>query len=252
MHIDLFGKKRMKINLHMHTTVSDGAKSVNEAVKIYKDAGYDAVAITDHWKMGHSDIIDGIRIISGIECNVNCGDAQKGVYHILGINCKNELNVSGNDSPQKIIDEINRSGGIAILAHPAWSINRPNQTAQLKGIDITEIYNSVSDAHESSRPYSGYFVDTCACMGKMYSLIATDDTHYYDGSDDVKSYIMLECEENATDDEIIQAIKAEKFYSTQGPELHIRRENNKIIINCSPRKQNQFVLQYGMESRLLH
>ena len=51
MYIDMFGKTRMKINLHLHTTVTDGQKSPEEAAEIYKNEGYDAIAITDHWKV---------------------------------------------------------------------------------------------------------------------------------------------------------------------------------------------------------
>ncbi len=35
-------------NLHMHSTVSDGALSVVDACAKYRDAGYDFVSITDH------------------------------------------------------------------------------------------------------------------------------------------------------------------------------------------------------------
>ena len=37
-----------KGNLHMHTTVSDGALDPVEAINIYREAGYDFIAITDH------------------------------------------------------------------------------------------------------------------------------------------------------------------------------------------------------------
>ena len=48
MFRDMFGNNRMKINLHTHTTQSDGRRTPEEAAKIYKDAGYDAIALTDH------------------------------------------------------------------------------------------------------------------------------------------------------------------------------------------------------------
>ena len=48
---------------------------------------------------------------------------------------------------------------MAVLAHPAWSLNTVQQAEALQGVGATEIYNTVSDVHESSRPYSGDFVD---------------------------------------------------------------------------------------------
>ena len=234
MYEDLFGKKRMKINLHMHTSLSDGEKTIEQAALIYKNAGYDAVAITDHWVLNEKREIEGLRVIPAVEYNTNSNNGEKGVYHILGINCKKTPCLDINDSAQKIVDEIKRCEGLAVLAHPAWSINTPEGAAHIEGIDITEIYNSVSDAHQSSRPYSGCFVDASACMGKFYNLIATDDTHYYDGTDETCSYIMVECDEDATDDEIINAIKDGRFYATQGPELIVKKEGSKIKIHTSP------------------
>ena len=42
-----------KGNLHMHTTVSDGELDPVEAISVYREAGYDFIAITDHRKVGH-------------------------------------------------------------------------------------------------------------------------------------------------------------------------------------------------------
>ena len=36
--------------------------------------------------------------------------------------------------------------------------------------------------------------------------------------------VVLEAEENASDEELLKALKEEKFYATQGPEIHIRQQ----------------------------
>ena len=41
MEKDMFGVSRLKVNLHMHTTLSDGSKTPEEAAEIYKKAGYE-------------------------------------------------------------------------------------------------------------------------------------------------------------------------------------------------------------------
>ena len=88
MFTDLTGKTRLKIGLHTHTTLSDGHKTPEEAAAIYKAAGYDAIAITDHWVYGEGGEIDGLTILSGCEYNVGGVDEGTGVhetYHIVGI-----------------------------------------------------------------------------------------------------------------------------------------------------------------------
>ena len=54
MEKDLFGINRWKINLHTHTTRSDGSRTPEEVAEIYKKAGYDVIAVTDHWKYHES------------------------------------------------------------------------------------------------------------------------------------------------------------------------------------------------------
>ena len=85
------------------------------------------------------------------------------------------------------------------------------------GFSLLEIYNTVSNAHLSSRPYSGYIVDVLANCGIVYPLIATDDAHYYDGTDDTISYIMVNAESDSQAD-ILKAIENKNFYASQGPD----------------------------------
>lgn len=223
----------LKINFHMHTTVSDGHCTPEDAIGFYRDKGYDIVALTDHWKWNKSGEIDGMRVISGAEFNTNHSDAIRGVYHILGIGCERDPQLDPSMPPQQIIDGIRAAGGLAVLAHPAWSINTTENVAPLHGLEATEIFNSVSQVHESGRAYSGEFVDASACKGVYYPLLATDDTHYYDG-DQTCGWIMLEGDLSMTDAQILDAVRAGRFYATQGPELYAKREDGKIVVDCSP------------------
>ncbi len=82
-------------DLHIHTTYSDGTCSAEEVVKIAKEKGLSAIAITDH------DITDGIclaikigakigiEVISGVELSCEFNSSE---IHILGyyINWENK------------------------------------------------------------------------------------------------------------------------------------------------------------------
>lgn len=232
---DIFGKNRLKINFHTHTTCSDGKKTPEEAAEIYKNAGYDAIAITDHYIWSEGGVLSGLRILSGAEYDTNTCYGKPGVYHILALGCERDPEIFREEKlpAEQIVTRILAVGGTPVLAHPAWSLNQPEVALDLADVAITEIYNSVSDAGESSRPYSGCFADLVACLGKPMLLLATDDTHYYT-DDRTKSAVMVECEENATEAEILAAVKAGRFYATQGPEVHIAREGDEIVVRSSP------------------
>ena len=62
MEKDLFGINRWKINLHTHTTRSDGSRTPEEVAEIYKKAGYDVIAVTDHWGNWRPSYFSGGRV----------------------------------------------------------------------------------------------------------------------------------------------------------------------------------------------
>lgn len=128
-------------DLHIHTTFSDGILPIEEVVKIYGEARFDAIAITDHlfdtqsprslelYDEGksikdlkgyfqkieevsrHAQETYHLLVIPGLEiCNL-LED-----YHILGIDLKEA--VDPNQNAEGVINEIHRQGGLAIASHP--------------------------------------------------------------------------------------------------------------------------------------
>ena len=243
MYTDLFGKTRYKVNLHMHTNMSDGRRTPEEAVRIYKEHGYDAVALTDHWVAGENGSLNGVTLLSGAEYNCGGSDCRNGVFHIVAIGCEKKPDINKYMEAQEMIDAIHAAGGLAVLAHPAWSLNSPAQILPLKGFDATEIYNSVSAVHHSRRPDASIIVDMLGAEGRYYSLVAADDAHYYDGSDECKSFIMVQAEEN-TPAELKKAIKAGRFYASQGPEVHLFKDGNEFVARTSPVSSIIFLSNY--------
>ena len=233
MTVNKFGEKYYKLALHLHTTLSDGRKTPQEIAREYKEHGYDAIAFTDHWVYGEGGSIEGIHIISGCEYNWGVNDTIAGVSHIVALFTKSNPDPNKNASKQEVVDAINRAHGLAVLAHPVWSLNKPQDLIELNGIVGAEIYNAVSDAGQSLRPYSDYYIDICANAGVYPHIFAADDAHFYDGKDNRLGWIMVRTDE-LTDDALSEAIRNGEFYATQGPELRVVREGNKLIIDTSP------------------
>lgn len=232
MIIDRQGNKWYKVGLHVHTTLSDGKLTPQEVIDRYRTGGYDAIALTDHWHYGPGGQDDGMLILSGCEYNLG-SNVKNDVMHIVGFGMTQQPDLRKEDSRQQIVDGINACDGIAVLAHPAWSMNTLADAQALTGIDFTEVYNAVSEAHQSIRPNSEYFADLCANAGICYGLLATDDAHYYDGSDDQKGWVMIRAEALSRES-ILEALRAGAYYATQGPELYVKREGYRFIVDCSP------------------
>ncbi len=233
MYIDKKGNRLYKGNLHTHTTISDGVKNPEDTKTLYKEKGYDFIALTDHWIYGEGCENDKSALItlSGIEYHFG-DNAVSGVFHIVGFGMKKDPGVTRDDDVQTAIDKINSHGGGAILAHPAWSMNTHDMIMQYHGFTATEIYNSVSDLPFNCRPYSGIVVDELAARGYILPLVADDDTHFHQGEMG-KAYILVNLgKEEATAERLIAAIKEGHFIATQGPIFDFRREGDEIVVEC--------------------
>jgi len=139
-------KKWLLTDLHIHSLFSDGSMPVEEIAKIYGEAGFDVIAITDHLfdtqtprsleihEEGKSikDVESyfkkieevsqwakqnfGLLVIPGLEiCNLSED------YHILGIDLKEPLNP--NQDAEGVIEDIHRQGGLAIASHPPLKLS---------------------------------------------------------------------------------------------------------------------------------
>lgn len=241
MFTDSAGKNWYKGNLHTHTTRSDGRMPPRQVLELYAQNGYDFLALTDHWapcaSLAELDCAPapGLQLLAGCEYNVGGASGCEGVYHLLAIGFAQPPRPQKDDSPQAVIDAIHAAGGLAGLAHPAWSLNTPAQMAALRGLDFTEVFNSVSDLPHNARPDSGLVLDMLACQGVCLPLAACDDAHFYDG-DACRSFCLVQADSEQPAD-ILQALAAGRFYASQGPLLTVTRQGKRFTVDCSPAVQ---------------
>lgn len=225
--------KWYKGNLHMHTTLSDGTLNPEAAVALYRQAGYDFVAVTDHWHLSAAGQEDGFLRLAG--CEFDTGDMVRSpVFHIVGIGMEKPVRLTRDPSrkPQAIIDAVNAAGGVAILAHPAWSVTDPADCLELRGLSGAEIYNSVSGLPWNARPDSGLYFDIWGLHGRLMPCVAADDSHFYAG-EQTRSYIMARAD-SLTAPAVRQAIRSGNFYASQGPEFHsLCLRDGMVEVECS-------------------
>lgn len=242
MYTDKNGDHWYRGNLHTHTTRSDGRRSPDDTKAAYKAAGYDFLALTDHWDFGQNDENDpsGLCILSGTEYNFGGADTLNGVFHIVGVGMETDPMevISRSSTPQETIDEILKRGGAAIFAHPAWSMNTWEMMASLHNYTMTEIYNSVSAAPRNCRPYSGDVIDKLALRGYFPRLGATDDTHFWLG-EQTRSFIYVNLHKNELNREnLCKAMIDGEFYASQGPRFSCRLEKVgngcEFVVDCEP------------------
>ena len=222
-----------KGNTHAHSTQSDGRLTPEEVFETYRSAGYDFLALTDHWHVTDERDYKGMLVIPGVEYDFGF---ETQVLHLVCLYPKADdgRGISRGMSHQAVIGHVNRVGGVVIAAHPAWSLNTPEFLASLDGVEISEVYNTMSDEpFNGPRGNSESLLDVAAANGKYYRLVAVDDSHTYCGEQCV-SYVMVQATELSVP-AILEALRAGRFYATQGPEFHnINIEDGRITVECSP------------------
>lgn len=112
----------MLVNLHAHTDAGsyDGGLSPEQLARVYRAAGFGAVAITDHDVVTEPPAVDGIHVLRGIEHTVDARDH----LHVV-----------------ELVDH-----GFSFLAHPAFSFGDDRipdavEWAQERGLEGIERFN---------------------------------------------------------------------------------------------------------------
>ena len=149
-----------KVNLHIHTSFSDGEGDAFEILRQAHEKGYQKIAISDHNSVEAHKLIQDEILIPAVEFDVWCGYV---FMHLLayGIDinhpkltpfyAKNKreteldiIRIFAKRDIKKLIQAIHNAGGIAVLAHPAccWAISLDRFVKKLisLGLDGLEVY----------------------------------------------------------------------------------------------------------------
>lgn len=148
-----------RVNLHIHTSYSDGRGEFKNIVK--QGAKFKCIAISDHNTIqGYLENEVPDYVIPAVEFDVWCGYV---FMHLLayGIDINSEylkpflakskretemdiVRIFAKRDIKKLMEAIHKSGGIAVIAHPAccWAISLDKFFKKLKslGLDGAEVY----------------------------------------------------------------------------------------------------------------
>lgn len=221
-------------NLHAHTTDSDGDLSPADAAEFYRRAGYQVLAITDHWHV--ADLVserDDFLVIPGVE--LDAGRTAQGTnFHVVGLNMRKRGRVERTNaaSAQDIVNFIRDDGGEAFIAHPYWSGLMAPEMAELTGCFAVEVYNTGCDL-EILRGFSMVQWDDLLTLGHDFGALAVDDGHN-SARDHGLAWTMIRAQELSVE-AVMDALLRGRYYSSTGPKIHdLRVEADRIRVRTSP------------------
>lgn len=235
-------------NIHTHSTQSDGALEPREVCRRYQAEGYDFICLSDHHVgLYNYPITDTIpfrneQFTTVLGAEMHTSQLSNGeMWHILAVGLPQDFrppnapNFDGSQAPEPAAELAQRcvdAGAFVAIAHPQWFNMTLDDARQISCAHAVEIYNH-GCAIECERGDGFAILDQLLSDGKRLSACATDDAHFH-GPDHFGGWVMVKAVDLSPED-LLQALKAGEYYSSQGPRLHdIWVEDKRVHVRCSP------------------
>jgi hypothetical protein len=180
----------LKGALHVHTTCSDGALSVGEVLDVYRDLGFDFVALTDHDYLLRAGCYErqlaqvgadpGLIVFTGVELTV----FEKGYVHVNRV-----------DGDREVLHFFNHPSELDLPLDRV--IDRISSVAQKLPLDAVEVTTK------------GFYTPEYDTPEIPYPKLATDDAHTRIGCG--RAWIELDCQRQR--DAILRAVKQGEFWN---------------------------------------
>lgn len=208
--------KWYKAALHVHTTTSDGDVDVPTRLSQYREAGYQVVAVTDHWKT--NDLSGFAREdflpIVGLEMHPRTGTGGP-THHFVALNIPHPFELDRNLPAQEMIDRVIAASGKVIYAHPYWTAHTISEMLEVTGYVALEVFNSGCEV-ENANGHSSVHWDQVLNAGRMVGGIGTDDLHNSRLLDLGWTMIKAPSLDAAA---IMDAVERGSYYASAGPTI---------------------------------
>jgi hypothetical protein len=230
---DVFGAEGewLRCALHAHTTRSDGELAPEALAAHYARAGYDVLAITDHWRRTEVSS-DGVLVLPSAEVNCVLPAGRDGHVLAFGIDAEPAELGAEYAGLARTADWVEERGGVAYLAHPYWSGLVPGGLELPPNVYGIEVFNAGCEL-EVGRGLSSVHWDELLDAGSRCWAIATDDSHH-PGFDSDLGWTWVRAEERSPP-AVLDALRRGRFYSSTGPAVHgVDRDDGAVEVRCSP------------------
>jgi len=237
-----FGRpgKFYKGNLHTHSTNSDGVHAPDKVIDLYREQGYDFLALSDHFMDDYAFPVsdtrhlrtDDFTTITAAELHVGHTKIKE-LWHILAIGIPVDFAPPQPDeTAPEIAQRAADAGAFVGIVHPGWYGLTIDDAKTITAAHAVETYNHGS-AIEVDRGEDWPFLDQMLNDGHRLSGFATDDAHLMT-HDWLGGWTMVHADE-LDPDKLVESLKAGRYYSSQGPEIHnVEVTDSEIRIECSP------------------
>ena len=232
-----------KGNLHTHSTRSDGTQSPQEVCRLYEQAGYGFIALTDHFMEQYGFPVTDTRPFRSeafttiIGAELHSGAIENGSpWHIVAAGLPLDFaHTAPDESGAQLAARAMQAGAFVGIAHPHWYTLTAADVDALGPAHAVEVYNGIA-ADANDRAESWHILDVLLDRRQHYFAYAADDAHLSDYHHDFRrGWVQVKAEEPSPE-ALLTALKAGAFYSSTGPEIYDITciPNERLTVHCSP------------------
>ena len=244
-------------NLHTHTTASDGTLTASQVSAVYREAGYDFLALTDHFLELYDFPLTEVpladeRFVGIRAAELHAGKMANGeLWHMVAVGLPQGFappppHEDGPSLARRAAD----AGAFVAAAHPAWNGTTADDIRSLGRIHAVETWNATAHV-QNDKADSWYVLDQLLASGARLNACVADDAHFDPArpGDARRGWVWVKSE-RLDGDAVLDALKRGAYYSSTGPQIHdLRVVGRQLHIRCS---QVEWMFVTGSGSQGLH
>jgi hypothetical protein len=193
----------------------------------YRSAGYDFVAVTDHFEAEYGWKVTDTRTLSDADF-VTLQSAElssaaweaPGTYWVAAVGLPPEfVHVRDDSDPLVDLRRARETGAWLVLLHPGLNHLQAQAEGLSQGmslLDAVEIYTHAMTSTRPDQAHGAYFLDALLESGTCVNVVAADDAHFHHARDRFGAWVEV-LASRRTPDALLTALRAGHYYSTQAP-----------------------------------
>jgi hypothetical protein len=231
-------------NLHCHSDRSDGLCDPQAVAAAYREAGYDFIALSDHFEERFGwRITDTRDLRTGDFTTIPAAELSSGpwsernTYWVSAVGLPLDFDAPPTGDPAEVIPRAHDAGAFVVLLHPGLNNLALDTIDRLPGfdsVDAVEIYNHNTFGSHPDHADAAYMVDGLLERGRRILVNAGDDAHFAFPGDRFGAWVEVWAK-TLEPSALLAGLRSGFYYSTQGPRIErLELDGRRLHVSTSP------------------